>query len=71
MFTFRKNLRIFDQAKPKTSSSCGFALTEVAVGRKGYKLRIQQVLISNLIRAIIIHPHLQQSVVFLLHSYNA
>lgn len=34
------------------------ALTEVAVGRNRHQLRVQEVLISNFIWAVIIHSHL-------------
>lgn len=50
---------------------CGFTLTEVAVGRYWHKLRVQEMLVSNFIGAVIIHSHLQQSVVLLLYSYDA
>lgn len=55
----------------KTVVFCGFALTEVAVGRYWHKLRVQEMLVSNFIGAVIKHSHLQQSVVLLLYSYDA
>lgn len=50
---------------------CGLTPTEVAVSRQRHKVGVEEMLVPDLIRSIVIEAHLKQGVVLLFHSYNA
>lgn len=50
---------------------CKSTLTKVAVSRQRHEVGVQEMLVADFIWAVVIHAHLQQSVVLLLHSYDA
>lgn len=50
---------------------CRLTLTKVAVSRQRHKVGVEDMLVPDLIRPIIIDAHLKQGVVLLFHSYNA
>lgn len=45
--------------------------TEVAASRHRHKVGVEDMLVPDLIRSIVIEAHLKQGVVLLFHSYNA
>lgn len=50
---------------------CRWTLTEVAVSRQRHQVGVQEMLVAHFIWAVVVHAHLKQGVVLLLHSYNA
>lgn len=54
-----------------TQTRCGFTLTKVAVGRNWHEIRVREVLVSDLVRAVVVHLHVHQGLVPLLYSNHA
>lgn len=54
-----------------THTHDGFTLTEVAVGRHWHQVGVREMLVSDLVGAVVVHLHVHQSLVPLLHSYHA
>lgn len=50
---------------------CRLTLTKVAVSGQRHKIGVEEMLVPDFIRSIVIDAHLKQSVVLLFYSYNA